>query len=285
MVDLTGWKFYDDPAKSYIFPSGSSIQANSHLLLFADDTNDGNQDFAVTVDENGAHHLPIKISSGGESVTIEDSAGNVVDIVNVPALSPDTSWGRLADSSTIFGVTGLSPGNPNSAYVGGEAGPTAASQGLKPVLKSPFVELGDRYGDKPEALTIVGNSISGEFQTISNTPYTLSTDNSLNSVVNNGPLTFASLGTSLGSGEGSGLDYCAAYSAYLLADDSGSIHMIDNQGNPLGSYTTGSDYEAVTCDENGIIFAAAESATQVEILSYSTTVSYTHLTLPTNDQV
>ena len=99
----------------------------------------------------------------------------------------------------------------------------------------------------------------------------LSTDNSLNSVVNNGPLTFASLGTSLGSGEGSGLDYCAAYSAYLLADDSGSIHMIDNQGNPLGSYTTGSDYEAVTCDENGIIFAAAESATQVEILSYSTT--------------
>ena len=270
-VDLTGWKFYDDPAKSYTFPSGSSIQANSHLLLFADDTNDGNQDFAVTVDENGAHHLPIKISSGGESVTMEDSAGNVVDIVIVPALSPDTSWGRLVDSSTIFGVTALSPANPNSAYVGGEAGPTAASQGLKPVLKSPFVELGDRYGDKPEALTIVGNSISGEFQTISNTPYMLSIDDSLNSAVNDGPLTFTSLGTLLGSGEGSGLDYCAAYSAYLVADDSGSIHMIDNQGTPVDSYTSGSDYEAVTCDENGIIFAADESTTQVEILSYSTT--------------
>jgi len=114
-VDLTGWKFYDDPAKSYTFPSGSSIQANSHLLLFADDTNDGNQDFAVTVDENGAHHLPIKISSGGESVTMEDSAGNVVDIVIVPALSVDTSWGRLGDEFNIFGKKDLSPASPNSA--------------------------------------------------------------------------------------------------------------------------------------------------------------------------
>ena len=275
-INLSGWRIYDDISKAYTFPEGSSIGPMSYLLLFADDTNDGTQDWDMTIDENGAHHLPIKLSSGGESVTLEDNNQVIIENVIFPALSQDTSYGRLVTGSSIFGVTELTPLGDNVEYVGGEGGPSAASQGIKPVLKSPFVELGDRYGAKPEALTIVAGSTQGAF--ISG----VSSDLSLNKQLSLDDANYNAFSqgdtvneSTMNQLEGSGLDYCSFHDAFTFANDGGEVFLIDaNDGQVLDVYSlANADFEGVTCDDEGTIYLANEATTQIHVLEYSTDFS------------
>ena len=265
VVDLSGWKIYDDPAKAYTFPAGSAIQAESYLFLFADDTNDGTLDFENTVDENGHHHLPIKLSSGGESVTIEDDQGNVVDHVVFPALSQDVSYGRVPDASTHWSMTDLTPEAANVVHTATSSGQTAADSGLKPVLKLPFVELGDRYGIKPEALAIVGQGHDLTFINDLQSVHPMNVNGGLeaDSMVSLGQ---ANISLVAGNFEGSGLDWCDALDGYVVANDGGSLLLVDEAGAAQVLFEDdagGHDLEGVTCTDDGTMFAVNEANSTV----------------------
>ncbi|MEE4177714.1 MAG: lamin tail domain-containing protein [Bacteroides sp.] len=87
-VDITGYKIYDSggfagtkPKK--LFPEGSVVPANGFLVIVVDDE-----------DESG-----FGLSSGGDAVWLEDTDGNVMDFVAIPALEESQSFGRFADGA------------------------------------------------------------------------------------------------------------------------------------------------------------------------------------------
>lgn len=87
-IDITGFKVYDNggqagskPKKE--FPSGSIVPANGFLVIIVDDE-----------DASG-----FGISSGGETIWLENSSGEVIDEIAVPALDVTQSYGRYTDGS------------------------------------------------------------------------------------------------------------------------------------------------------------------------------------------
>ena len=158
-VDLSGWTISDD-SYSYTFPTGTFLPSGQMLFVYADDTNDGvsedSPNYINPVDSDGDHHAPFKISSGGEMISLKDASGSSVDQLNVPALSQDTTYGRYPDGSTTLMIMGVSsPDSPNIGESESTSSTSAASVGLRPVQKMPFVDLGARYGEKPEGMTII----------------------------------------------------------------------------------------------------------------------------------
>jgi hypothetical protein len=92
-VDLSGYKIYDDPASKYILPPGTSISGSGYAVLFCDDGNTG-------------LHTNFKLTSAGETVWLENKAGDVIDKVIFPALLNKQSYARFPDGSTTFAITG-----------------------------------------------------------------------------------------------------------------------------------------------------------------------------------
>lgn len=67
------------------------LPANGHLILWADDAPD-----------QGATHLPFKLSSSGDNVILEDASGNEIDRVDIPELGADQSFSRFPDGRGEF---------------------------------------------------------------------------------------------------------------------------------------------------------------------------------------
>lgn len=118
-VSLKGWYLTD---KEEIFGErcldAVTIAPRSYLLLFAEgDAGEG-------VDERSGescYYLGFRLREGGETLTLADEAGNVVDQVKLPALAPDISYARLADGGDTWSVVkNGTPGRTNeglTAYV------------------------------------------------------------------------------------------------------------------------------------------------------------------------
>jgi hypothetical protein len=93
-IDITGYKIYDSGGQSGSkpkkeFPSGSVVPANGFLVIVVDDA-----------EESG-----FGISSGGEDIWLEDTAGEVIHTVTVPAISVETSsYGAFPDGSTTWQI-------------------------------------------------------------------------------------------------------------------------------------------------------------------------------------
>lgn len=93
--DLGGYKVYDDGGNKYSLPSGTSIAAKGYLVLVCDDTGVGlNPDF--------------KLSSSGETVTLENSSSEIIDRVTFPSMNDGESYGRYPDGSSNFRISGTS---------------------------------------------------------------------------------------------------------------------------------------------------------------------------------
>ena len=97
-VDISGYQIYDNGGQSgskpkKTFPNGTVIPANGFFVIVVDDA-----------DPSG-----FGISSGGETVWLENAAGAVIDSLPIPALGVDTSFGRKPDGSNnlekLFPVT------------------------------------------------------------------------------------------------------------------------------------------------------------------------------------
>jgi hypothetical protein len=101
--DISGYKVYDDVDNKYTLPSGTSIPANGFLILICDDGATG-------------LHTNFKLSSGGETVYLENKAGKVVDKLVFPALIDGQSYARFPDGGTTLAITGsTTKGTSNGA--------------------------------------------------------------------------------------------------------------------------------------------------------------------------
>ena len=126
-------------------------------------------------------------------------------------------------------MTDLTPEAANVVHTATSSGQTAADSGLKPVLKLPFVELGDRYGIKPEALAIVGQGHDLTFINDLQSVHPMNVNGGLeaDSMVSLGQ---ANISFVAGNFEGSGLDWCDALDGYVVANDGGSLLLVDEAG-------------------------------------------------------
>ncbi|MEO7317708.1 MAG: lamin tail domain-containing protein, partial [Chthoniobacteraceae bacterium] len=125
-VPLDGWKLSDelgDPAK-WQFPAGTNIPAGGHLLVVCDGED-------ITAPASGGYlHANFKLNSGGETLTLRDQTGAVVQQIVVPALTATQSYGRNdAGVYAIFGTpTPLAP-NTGATFSGIVEKPTFSVAG------------------------------------------------------------------------------------------------------------------------------------------------------------
>lgn len=87
-IDMAGFFIYDEGTASdkYQLPAGTTIPAKGFLIILCDD-------------EGTGLHTNFKLSSGGETVTLEDKDEKTIDAVVLPALDDGESYGRETDGA------------------------------------------------------------------------------------------------------------------------------------------------------------------------------------------
>lgn len=93
VITLNGYTLSDDPGQpdKWAFPA-VSIAPGDYLIIWADD------DTLVTDDL----HANFKLSSGGESLTLYNAAGAIVDLVAFPEQLEDITYGRFENGTGDF---------------------------------------------------------------------------------------------------------------------------------------------------------------------------------------
>ena len=108
-VSVGGYYISDDPTnpKLYQIPAGTTVPAKGYQVIYCG------------VDEtSGVQGTPFGLNKSGETLTLADSSGNVIEKIEVPALNDDYAFGRVPDGGENFSVLNqVSPGqsNPSSA--------------------------------------------------------------------------------------------------------------------------------------------------------------------------
>lgn len=122
-VDLAGYALAKsaDGANVFTFPSLQLAPGESVLVL---------ADSRLRQQAGEALHAPFRLSSQGDVLMLFNPSGAAIDTVNIPALSGDTSYARMAVESWQVSAT-PTPGQPNT-----EAGYLALTQpsGNSPVV-------------------------------------------------------------------------------------------------------------------------------------------------------
>jgi predicted extracellular nuclease len=94
-INISGYKIYDSGAKGgakskKLFPANTILAANGFTVIVVDT--------ATFVGDTSGFGL----SSGGETVWLENAAGLLIDTVAIPALGNDTSYARIPDGSNVM---------------------------------------------------------------------------------------------------------------------------------------------------------------------------------------
>ncbi len=124
-VDLSNWGIADS-GTPWTVPVGTSIGADSYLLVWASDKGDaGNTDFPGPT---GELHTDFRLSGAGETVSLRDGTNCEIDRVVYPAMQENQSWGRNPDGGTfvVFDVGTATPLDPNGSSLFGPE-PTCVS--------------------------------------------------------------------------------------------------------------------------------------------------------------
>ncbi len=92
-IDLGAYFLSDDinDLTKWSFPSGTSIEAGSYLIIWADE-DEGTTEI----------HADFKLSSSGESLFLVNEEGEVVDEVSFAEQTPDISYGRFPNGIGSF---------------------------------------------------------------------------------------------------------------------------------------------------------------------------------------
>lgn len=117
-VSLDGWGLGqgDDAAAMWSFPTGLTLNPGERLLVWLDDEAD-----------EGPLHASFKLSATGETLRLFAPGANgawLADAVDVPALRPDTVYGRFPDGGDWSRSVWETPGAPNPAWPGSEEDPS-----------------------------------------------------------------------------------------------------------------------------------------------------------------
>lgn len=101
--NIGGYFIYDDAANKYMLQGITIVPAKGFLILSCDDIGVG-------------LHTNFKLTSDGETLYLESSAGTLIDQVEFPALNDGQSYGRYPDGSDDFAISGnTSKGATNGA--------------------------------------------------------------------------------------------------------------------------------------------------------------------------
>ncbi len=99
-VNLEGWKVFDSPLNMYTLPAGHIVKPGNFLILHCDDQGVG-------------LNLPFKLSSQGESLTIQRPDGKVIDQIVFPAMDGET-YARFPDGQGTWQITGFATKNESN---------------------------------------------------------------------------------------------------------------------------------------------------------------------------
>ena len=104
-ISLNGYGLSDSENKlfKFTFPD-VTIPAHDYLLIFA------TKDYSSTDTEL---HAPFNISKNGETLYLSDASGKIIDTVEVPALTADTTYGRYNDGCDSFYTMQPTPSSAN----------------------------------------------------------------------------------------------------------------------------------------------------------------------------
>lgn len=110
-VSLSDLALSDDPQKAvkWRFPAGATIEPYGYYVVFASGKN------RVSTQEGGWPHASFKLRSNGETVSLYDIQGRLIDQVGYDNLQADTSWGRSDTDERLWQTfTVPTPGYPNN---------------------------------------------------------------------------------------------------------------------------------------------------------------------------
>jgi hypothetical protein len=105
-IDISGFGVYDSsPSHLFTFAKNTKIPAKGFFVIVCD---------ANLASADPGNYASFGLSADGESVSLVDKAGIVIDQVNVPALSLGTSYARIPDGSKQLQITNPTKGIANS---------------------------------------------------------------------------------------------------------------------------------------------------------------------------
>lgn len=136
-VSLAGYTLSDDPARpdKWPFPPEASIPAGGYLIAWCDEDQ-----------EDGPLHTNFKLARTGETISLYDAGGTLVDEVTYPELTDDQAYARRADGNAEFVIQAPTFASSNDgslalreadAYAGFRVWPTVAAPGTARVLEIP----------------------------------------------------------------------------------------------------------------------------------------------------
>ena len=100
-VDLKDWKVFDQEENLYTIPSGHILKPGNFLILNCDDQGTG-------------LNMPFKLTSQGESVTIQRPDGKMMDHVVFPAMENGQTYARFPDGQGAWQITGFATQNESN---------------------------------------------------------------------------------------------------------------------------------------------------------------------------
>lgn len=100
-ADISGWTLSDSGA-TFTFPQGCKVPAGGYSVIFADKQESAENEL----------HTGFALSKSGETLTLRDASGAVVQTLEIPPLSEDETYGMLPDSGE-WAVMQPSPGKVN----------------------------------------------------------------------------------------------------------------------------------------------------------------------------
>ena len=112
-VDLTGYGLSDKAEKPllFTFPTGTSIKAGEHMIVFASKQQSTAAEF----------HTGFALDKNGDTVILSAPDGKVLQQIDLPTLGTDVSYGRTPDGSDKLEIMPPTPAKANAAAVSAPA--------------------------------------------------------------------------------------------------------------------------------------------------------------------
>jgi hypothetical protein len=105
-ISLSGYTLADSNAEAHPLP-GIDLEAGERMLLWPDDD-----------PEQGPEHLPFKLSSGGETLTLRNPVGALIQVLELPALEPNQAWTRFDGGGEYSACMWATPASGNGDACG-----------------------------------------------------------------------------------------------------------------------------------------------------------------------
>lgn len=159
VVDLSNNYLTDNPdnLSKWMFPSGSTIEPNSFLIIWCD--ND---------EEQGPLHTNFKLSSDGEFLALVAADGiTIQDSITFPEQEEDISYGRTVDDMSIWDFMSPTPGASNDV-LSTDGNFTAHQFQINNIYPNPFnstltldiKSLNEIQNISIDIISILGNTVS-----------------------------------------------------------------------------------------------------------------------------